>query len=87
MLLRLEGYEDALHNLVSDETVERETPGAKAFKEKAGGDAYRLNYPARLLLESGKPTTTSGRFWISLSPETQRADTRTGRCQLARISG
>jgi adenine-specific DNA-methyltransferase len=41
-VLRLEGYEDALHNLVSDETLERELPRAKVFKEKVGGDAYRL---------------------------------------------
>jgi adenine-specific DNA-methyltransferase len=51
-VLRLEGYEDALHNLVSDETLERETPRAKAFKEKVGGDAYRLTYMARLPLEA-----------------------------------
>ena len=51
-VLRLEGYEDALHNLVSDETLEREIPRAKAFKEKVGGDAYRLTYMARLPLEA-----------------------------------
>ena len=51
-VLRLEGYEDALHNLVSDETLERELPRAKAFKEKVGGDAYRLTYMARLPLEA-----------------------------------
>lgn len=51
-VLRLEGYEDALHNLVSDETLEREMPRAKAFKEKVGGDAYRLTYMARLPLEA-----------------------------------
>jgi len=51
-VLRLEGYEDALHNLVSDETHEREMPRAKAFKEKVGGDAYRLTYMARLPLEA-----------------------------------
>ena len=51
-VLRLEGYEDALHNLVSDETIGREAPRAKAFKEKVGGDAYRLTYMARLPLEA-----------------------------------
>jgi adenine-specific DNA-methyltransferase len=51
-VLRLEGYEDALHNLVSDETRERELPRAKAFKDKVGGDAYRLTYMARLPLEA-----------------------------------
>ena len=51
-VLRLESYEDALHNLVSDETLEREMPRAKAFKAKVGGDAYRLTYLARLPLEA-----------------------------------
>jgi adenine-specific DNA-methyltransferase len=51
-VLRLEGYEDALHNLVSDETIEREMPRAKAFKQKLSGDAYRLTYMARLPLEA-----------------------------------
>ena len=53
-VLRLEGYEDALHNLSSDETVERELPRAKAIKEKLGknGDPYRLTYMARLPLEA-----------------------------------
>ncbi|MBI4661061.1 MAG: site-specific DNA-methyltransferase [Verrucomicrobia bacterium] len=51
-VLRLEGYEDALHNLVSDDTLDRELPRAKAFTEKVGGDAYRLTYMARLPLEA-----------------------------------
>jgi adenine-specific DNA-methyltransferase len=51
-VLRLEGYEDALHNLVSDETLEREAPRARAIKAKVGGDAYRLTYLARLPLEA-----------------------------------
>jgi adenine-specific DNA-methyltransferase len=51
-VLRLEGYEDALHNLVSEETLEREMPRAKAFKQKLGGDAYRLTYMTRLPLEA-----------------------------------
>lgn len=51
-VLRLEGYEDALHNLVSDETVEREVRRAKAFKDKVGGDHYCLACLARLPLEA-----------------------------------
>lgn len=51
-VIRLEGYEDALNNLVSDETLDRELLRAKAFKEKVGGDAYRLTYLARLPLEA-----------------------------------
>ena len=49
-VLRLEGYEDALHNLVSEETLEREKPRALAFEATVGGDAYRLTYLARLPL-------------------------------------
>ena len=51
-MLRLEGYEDALHNLTTEETVKREEPRARAHKEKLGEDAYRLNYLVRLPLES-----------------------------------
>lgn len=51
-VLRLEGCEDALHNLVSEETLEREVPRAKAVKAKVGGDTYRLTYLARLPLEA-----------------------------------
>jgi len=51
-VLRLEGYEDALHNLVSDETLEREAPRARAIKAKVGGDTYRLTYLVRLPLEA-----------------------------------
>ncbi len=51
-VLRLEGYEDSLHNLVTDETLEREEPRAKAHKEKLGEDTYRLQYLVRLPLES-----------------------------------
>lgn len=51
-VLRLESYEDALHNLVTDETLRKEEPRARAHKEKLGQDNYRLNYLARLPLES-----------------------------------
>jgi adenine-specific DNA-methyltransferase len=51
-VLRLEGYEDALHNLTTEETLKREEPRARAYKEKLGEDAYRLNYLVRLPLES-----------------------------------
>ena len=47
-VLRLEGYEDALHNLTTEETVQREKSAAKAHKEKLGADTYRLRYLARL---------------------------------------
>lgn len=51
-VLRLEGYEDALHNLATDETLKREAPRARAHKERLGEDAYRLSYLVRLPLEA-----------------------------------
>lgn len=51
-VIRLEGYEDALHNLVTEETLARERERAAATKEAVGADAYRLRYLARLPLEA-----------------------------------
>ncbi|MBI3302059.1 MAG: site-specific DNA-methyltransferase [Deltaproteobacteria bacterium] len=51
-VLRLEGYEDALHNLSTDETLKKEVPRANAHKEMLGGDTYRLSYLVRLPLEA-----------------------------------
>jgi adenine-specific DNA-methyltransferase len=51
-ILRLEGYEDALHNLTTEETFKREEPRSTAYKDKLGEDAYRLHYLVRLPLES-----------------------------------
>ena len=51
-MLRLESYEDALHNLVTEETAKREGPRASAYKTKLGEDAYRLSYLVRLPLEA-----------------------------------
>jgi adenine-specific DNA-methyltransferase len=51
-VLRLEGYEDALHNLVTDETLRKEAPRASAHEKKLGGDSYRLSYLLRLPLEA-----------------------------------
>jgi adenine-specific DNA-methyltransferase len=51
-ILRLESYEDALHNLTTEETLKRESKKAEAFKEKLGGDGYRLSYLVRLPLEA-----------------------------------
>jgi len=51
-VLRLEGYEDALHNLATEETLKREGPRAVAHKERLGEDAYRLQYLVRLPLEA-----------------------------------
>ena len=51
-VLRLESYEDALHNLASEETLKREEPRAVAHKERLGQDAYQLSYLVRLPLEA-----------------------------------
>ncbi len=51
-ILRLEGYEDALHNLSTDETLKREEPRARAHKERLGDNVYRLSYLIRLPLEA-----------------------------------
>lgn len=51
-VLRLEGYEDALHNLVTEETLKREGPRAEAHKKVLGEDAYRLSYLVRLPLDA-----------------------------------
>jgi adenine-specific DNA-methyltransferase len=51
-VLRLEGYEDALHNLSTDETLKREEPRAKAHRDRLGDHAYRLSYLVRLPLEA-----------------------------------
>ena len=51
-VLRLESYEDALHNLITEETLKREGEKAKAYKENLGADGYRLSYLVRLPLEA-----------------------------------
>ena len=50
-VLRLESYEDALHNLSSAETVRRVEPREDAYRQAVGEDAYRLRYLARLPME------------------------------------
>lgn len=51
-ILRLESYEDALHNLASEETLRRESPRADAHRAAQGEDRYRLHYLASLPLEA-----------------------------------
>lgn len=50
-VLRLESYEDALHNLVTTETSQREETRAKAHK-KLGEENYRLSYMLKLPVEA-----------------------------------
>jgi len=50
--IRLESYEDALHNLAADGTQERAREREGAVKEVVGEDEYRLKYLVRLPLEA-----------------------------------
>lgn len=51
-ILRLESYEDSLHNLVSAETCAREGPRRTAVRAAVGDDEYRIRYLARLPMEA-----------------------------------
>ncbi|HEX8670365.1 MAG TPA: site-specific DNA-methyltransferase, partial [Longimicrobium sp.] len=51
-ILRLESYEDALHNLCADDTIRREEPRADAFRKTVGADAYRIRYMAGLSMDA-----------------------------------
>ena len=51
-ILRLEGYDDALHNLVTEDTLRQEEPRAKAHKKLLGENTYRLHYLVRLPFEA-----------------------------------
>lgn len=51
-VLRLESYEDALHNLAATGEGKLNDVRAKAVKELAGDDKYRLRYLVRLPLEA-----------------------------------
>jgi adenine-specific DNA-methyltransferase len=50
-ILRLESYEDALHNLTTEDALRRAEPRVAAHREVAGEDVYRLRYLARVPLE------------------------------------
>jgi adenine-specific DNA-methyltransferase len=51
-VLRLESYEDALHNTFSDKAVERLGEREKAFREAVGDEEYRIRYLVKLPLEA-----------------------------------
>lgn len=51
-VLRLEGYEDSLHNLTTEETLAAEAPRAQAYQQTIGPEAYRLHYLATIPLEA-----------------------------------
>ncbi|MGH7381115.1 MAG: site-specific DNA-methyltransferase [Candidatus Methylomirabilales bacterium] len=51
-VLRLESYEDALHNSFSDKAVERLAEREKAYREAVGDEEYRIRYLVKLPLEA-----------------------------------
>jgi adenine-specific DNA-methyltransferase len=51
-VLRLESYEDALHNTFSDKAVERLAEREKAHRDAVGEDAYRLRYLVKLPVDA-----------------------------------
>ena len=50
--IRLESYEDALHNLTSDGTMARIKSKEEAYKKAKGENEYRIRYLAKLPLEA-----------------------------------
>ena len=50
--IRLESYEDALHNFASDGTMSRIKPKEKAYKAAKGENEYRIRYLLNLPLEA-----------------------------------
>ncbi|NPV52167.1 MAG: site-specific DNA-methyltransferase [Firmicutes bacterium] len=53
-ILRLESYEDALHNLAAPSILERSEKREKAVKPLAGEDAYRLRYWIEIPLQEAE---------------------------------
>ncbi len=61
-VLRLESYEDALHNLATDATLATSEAKAAAFQGALGAESYRLNYIARLPLEASASMLQTARL-------------------------
>ena len=61
-VLRLESYEDALHNLATDTTLAASEAKASAFQGALGAESYRLNYLARLPMESSPSMLQTARL-------------------------
>ena len=51
-VLRLESYEDALHNTFSDSNIERLSGREKAYRQVMGDEEYRIRYLVKLPLEA-----------------------------------
>ncbi len=61
-ILRLESYEDALHNLATDATLAASAAKAAAFQGALGAESYRLHYLARLPLEASASMLQTARL-------------------------
>lgn len=61
-VLRLESYEDALHNLATDATLAASEAKAAAFQGALGAESYRLNYIARLPMEANPSNLQTARL-------------------------
>lgn len=53
-ILRLESYEDALHNLAAPTTIKRATKHEEAYKSMEGESSYRLHYWIELPLKEAE---------------------------------
>ena len=51
-VLRLESYEDALHNTFSEKAIESLSKREDAYREAVGEDEYRIRYMVKLPLEA-----------------------------------
>ena len=61
-VLRLESYEDALHNLATEATLAASEAKAAAFQGALGAESYRLHYLARLPLEANPSMLQTARL-------------------------
>ncbi len=61
-VLRLESYEDALHNLATDATLAASEAKAAAFQGALGAESYRLHYLARLPMEASASMLQTARL-------------------------
>ncbi len=61
-VLRLESYEDALHNLATDATLAASAAKAAAFQDALGAENYRLHYLARLPMEASASMLQTARL-------------------------
>jgi len=65
--IRLESYEDALHNLASDGTMARIESKEKAYKAAKGENEYRIRYLVNLPLEASDTMLNLARLETILS--------------------